>query len=340
MQQPAAFDRYLPDFAHALRDELAGQDLPLYDMVRYHLGWQDEAGGPVDADPGKVLRPMLCLLACETAGGDYRKALPAAVAVELLHNFSLIHDDIQDRDRTRRGRPTVWAIWGEAQAINAGDVLWAIANRALAGATDAGWTAEAVVSALKALNEAAVRMIEGQYMDLSSEASAEVSVESYQEMTVRKTGALFGCALELGAIAAGMPNETALTFRRCGERLGLAFQIHDDVLGVWGDPAVTGKSVDSDIVRRKKTLLVVHAVEHGSEEDRRVLLDQYFGPGHDPDVVQVRSILDRSGSREYAGELAAGLATEAFAELDQLELDADAHAELKRVARGLLSRER
>ena len=337
MQQPAAFDRYLPDFERALRRELSDQTLPLYDMVRYHLGWQDEEGRPVEAHPGKTLRPMLCLLACEAVGGDYRRALPAAVALELLHNFSLVHDDIQDGDRIRRGRPTVWAIWGEAQAINAGDLLWAIANGVLARAEE--WSADTVVAALTALNFAAVRMIEGQYMDLAAESSGEVSVEGYQEMTVRKTGALFGCALELGALAAGADRDAGARFRRCGERLGLAFQVHDDILGVWGQSEMTGKPVGADILRRKKTLLVAHALEHADGADRERLEAAYFGGG-DVSPDDVKATMERAGSREFATELAGDLHAGAFEELDRLDLDADAYAELKRLAQGLLSRDR
>ena len=338
MQQSAAFDRYLPDFERALRSELSDQTLPLYDMARYHLGWQDEQGRPVEAHPGKTLRPMLCLLACEAAGGDYRRALPAAVAVELLHNFSLVHDDIQDGDRTRRGRPTVWAIWGEAQAINAGDLLWAIANGVLARAE--GWPSETIAAGLAALNQAAVRMIEGQYMDLAAESSGEVSVEGYQEMTVRKTGALFGCALELGALAAGASGDMGEAFRRSGERLGLAFQLHDDILGVWGQSEATGKPVGADVARRKKTLLVAHALEHADAAGRKLLEESYFGEKGSLAVDDVRAAMERAGSREFGEGLAEDLYASAFGELDELALDADAYAELKGLARGLLRRDR
>jgi geranylgeranyl diphosphate synthase type I len=337
MQQSAAFDRYLPDFERALRSELSDQTLPLYDMVRYHLGWQDEKGRPVEAHPGKTLRPMLCLMACEAAGGDYRRALPAAVAVELLHNFSLVHDDIQDGDRTRRGRPTVWAIWGEAQAINAGDLLWAVANGVLASAE--GWPGEAVAAAVAALNAAAVRMIEGQYMDLAAESSADVSVEGYREMTVRKTGALFGCALELGALAADAGDDVAAAFGRSGDCLGVAFQIHDDVLGVWGESELTGKPVGADVLRRKKTLLVAHALEHASDGDREAMEAAYFGEA-EARSEEVKGIMERAGSRQFAAQLADELYAGAFEELDRLELSADAYAELKRLALGLLSRDR
>ncbi|MPZ24789.1 MAG: polyprenyl synthetase family protein, partial [Dehalococcoidia bacterium] len=252
---PAVFSRYREPLGAALRQALEGADLPIYGMARYHLGWQDREGNTTEAE-GKALRPVACLLSCEALGGNFERALPAAAAIELVHNFSLVHDDIQDGDEERRGRPTVWKLWGAAQAINAGDLLWALANRVLARAT---WPAAAVAAGMEALNDAALRMIEGQYLDLAFEGQTGVGVDDYLAMTGRKTGALFGAALELGALAAGADNRARDSLRESGENLGVSFQIHDDVLGIWGDSALTGKSARNDILRRKKSLPLLHA---------------------------------------------------------------------------------
>ncbi|MEX2238443.1 MAG: polyprenyl synthetase family protein [Dehalococcoidia bacterium] len=331
-------ERYRPEFESALRATLEGPNLPLYDMVRYHMGWQDAEGNPTDA-PGKTLRPMLCLLAAEVVGGDFRIALPAAVSVELMHNFSLIHDDIQDEDWQRRGRDTVWKVWGKPQAINAGDLLWAIANRNLARAGSAGWPAETVATALDSLNYAAVRMIEGQYLDIRYEGVFKIDLDAYQEMTMRKTGALFGCAMELGALAAGASLEHSLRFRKCGEKLGVGFQVHDDVLGIWGDSAQTGKSHDNDIIRRKKTLPFIHGYANVDAEGAQVLGHYIMYPENDPPVKKIRAAFERAGSREYAAELAGRLVREAFTELDGLPLAADGLAELRLLAARLVSRQ-
>jgi geranylgeranyl diphosphate synthase, type I len=335
-----AAERYRTEFEAATRGTLDGCEGQLYDMVRYHLGWQDETGRPTSAQ-GKILRPILCLLACEACGGDHRAALPGAVAVELTHNFSLVHDDIQDGDEQRHGRPTVWKLWGVGQAINAGDLLWALANNTLAEASDRALSPRAAAASLRALNHAAVRMIEGQHMDISFEERVDVALEEYVAMVERKTGALFGCALELGAIAAGTDESAAMAFRRLGERLGVAFQAHDDVLGIWGDSALTGKSQENDILRRKKSLPVVYALATAQDAERQVLSRAYGaaadGDGPRPDVV--RDALEAAGAREFASQLARDRYDQAFAETEALALDADAFGELRAMAKLLLERD-
>jgi geranylgeranyl diphosphate synthase type I len=247
-------ERYRTLIAEGLA-RAAGLDGPLGLLVRYPLGLSEADGQPGPGIGGKLLRPSLVLFSCEALGGKPEKALPLACALELIHNFSLVHDDIQDGDEFRRGRPTAWKVFGLGQAINSGDALLVLA---LETALSADLPDETKVLAQKALLSATLRMIEGQVLDLSAEGKP-LSVEGYLEMARRKTGALLGCALELGALAGGRPDLRELSLA-LGEELGLAFQIRDDILGIWGDPGKTGKPVGSDLLRKKRSFPVSFAL--------------------------------------------------------------------------------
>jgi geranylgeranyl diphosphate synthase type I len=286
------------------------------------------------------VRPALCLLACEAAGGDRQTAVPAAAAVELVHAFSLVHDDIQDRDRERHHRPAVWTVWGEAQAINAGDALLALAHLALGELRDGGLSPDSVLQAVRRLDEATLEMVEGQVLDLQMEDREDADVREYLDMVSRKTGALFGCALELGALAATAAPEVQAAFGRLGSALGVAFQMRDDMLGAWGDEAKTGKPAGADILRRKKSLPIVLAFEaaEGDEADR------LRGLYEERDVAGVLAAFARLGVRAKCEELAAEKAAEAASTLASLELAQTgrppaAGAELREAARFLLERE-
>lgn len=336
MQAPglARYRRELDDY---LRSLLAGEDPPvLYRMIRYHLGWEDSEGRSSE-HRGKAIRPTLCLLACEATGGDWRVALPAAAAVELVHNFSLIHDDIQDRDRERRHRPTVWAVWGEGQAINAGDALLALARLAVLGLQA---PAETVVEAARILDKRTLEMVEGQVMDMGSENSLDVDVASYMVMIEKKTGALFDCSLRLGALCAGAPDEVVEAMGRCGRLLGVAFQVRDDALGVWGAAERTGKPPATDIRRRKKSLPVVYTLSAATvgaiAELRRVYEKTQLT---DDDVSLVLRGLEDGGAQAYCARVAQERMREAVAVLDSLELKSGAAGELRRTAAFLLERD-
>lgn len=248
--------RYRETIDTALRVALTGETR-LRAALRYHVGLEDENGRSVRAT-GKLLRPSLVLFTSEELGGTIDAALPAAVALELAHNFSLIHDDIEDGDRTRRGRPTLWSLHGVPVAINAGDLM---ANLAIATAIPAGMNA--VASLVCAIEE----MIEGQALDLEFE-ERWVSVDEYLEMVDRKTGALLRCAFELGGLCAGADREILERLAKMGILIGRAFQIRDDLLGVWGDGDVLGKPCGSDIRRRKKSLPLVLARAESDDDDR------------------------------------------------------------------------
>src|SRR3954447_8245685 len=227
-----------------------------YAMVGYNLGL-DTSDGP----RGKRMRPLLGLLAYASIAGDYRPALPGAAAVELGHNFSLVHDDIEDGDRERRHRPTVWAIHGVAQAINTGDMLFSLSRMALHRLSDLGFSDTKVLRLMRLYDRTCVALCEGQYIDIAtSERDDLMSVELYFDMIGRKTAALIAASIEAGALLASDDDEVIARYRGFGWALGLAFQLNDDLLGIWGTEQKTGKEA-SDIARRKKTLPVIYAFE-------------------------------------------------------------------------------
>jgi geranylgeranyl diphosphate synthase type I len=314
---PAALDRFTADVAAEIGRVLEGHALPLYDMVRYHLGWIGTDGRPTEGASGKGLRSTLCLLACEAAGGPTERALPAAAALELVHNFSLVHDDIQDDSPTRRHRPTVWARWGKPQAINAGDALFALARLSLLRLQETGVPATQVVDLSRLLDETCLRLCEGQYEDMAFELRAEVSVAGYIAMIASKTAALMATACRLGA-AVATPGASAVDhFAAAGYNLGLAFQVRDDVLGVWGASDATGKPVAEDILSRKKAFPAVHALNHATGRrlaDLRSIYDDR-APGPD-DVERVLAIFDATGARAAADAAASAFGAAAIAALD------------------------
>jgi geranylgeranyl diphosphate synthase type I len=276
-----------------------GQDVSRhYGMMQYHMGWLDESLSPVEASTGKRIRPLLCLLACGAAGGAPENAAPAAAGLELLHNFSLIHDDIEDDSPTRRHRPTVWKLFGVPLACNAGDGMFSLAHRAFYGLERRGLSAAVVVSAMRVFDETCVTLTEGQYLDMSFEACDHVSVPEYFGMIAAKTGALLAASTEIGALVASARTETVSNYRRFGAALGRAFQLRDDILGIWGDEAQTGKSAASDILSKKKSLPVLHAISDAVVGPE--LANLYSGgPLKASDVPLILSLLDRAGARAF-----------------------------------------
>jgi geranylgeranyl diphosphate synthase type I len=261
---------------------------------------------------GKRIRPTLTLLTCAGAGGDPAGALPAAAAVELLHNFTLIHDNIQDDSPTRRGRPTVWRMWGRAQAINAGDALFTLAHLAMHRLTGRGHPAAVTLEALRLLDETCLSLTRGQHLDMAFEDRASVSVDEYWQMIEGKTAALLAASAELGAVCAGAPPETLAAYRGFGRCLGLAFQTQDDLLGIWGDSAVTGKSSATDIEARKKSLPILYGLERDEYLRRAYAAPESDGGGNTLDIIRA---LEGTGARAYA-EQQAGRWSQAA--LDQL----------------------
>ena len=246
-------------------------DVPIYDLLRYHLGFVNEHLEPERVNAGKRIRPRLCVLTCDAAGGDQNQAIPAAAAIELLHNFTLIHDDIQDQSVFRRHRRTIWNLWGTAQAINAGDAMFAVAHLALNRTVDAAVDPSTVLELSTGLHDATLRIVEGQVLDLGFEQRADVAASDYLTMIGGKTGALTRCACWTGARIAGVDAERADLLAEFGSALGIGFQLRDDILGIWGATNDTGKSEADDIRRRKKSLPVLLLRERASANEQATL---------------------------------------------------------------------
>jgi geranylgeranyl diphosphate synthase type I len=265
-------------------------------MSSYHLGWTDAEGRSQGAGSGKFVRGCLALWAAEQCGGSVADAAPAATAVEWIHNFTLVHDDIQDGDVERRHRPTVWVVWGSAQAINAGDGMHAIAYRALLSGRD---RPAIRLRAAASINEAIVAVIEGQCLDLALEGRVETSVGTYLQLARGKTGALIGAALEAGAVMGGADGRRAALLRRAGVEVGVAFQVRDDWLGTWGDTDVTGKGC-GDLARRKITYPVVAGQARMRGAALREFRRLYRRPGGDE--AAILALLDEVGTEEAVAE--------------------------------------
>lgn len=307
---------------------------PFWGMMHYHMGWVDAGWQRGGHENGKRIRPILCLLTCAAAGGDWRMAVPAGAALEILHNFSLVHDDIEDDSPLRRGRPTVWRVWGAPQAINTGDAMFAVAHLALVRLREQGVVAEVVVRAIRRFDETCLALTRGQYHDMRFETSAEVSVAEYLAMIEGKTAALTALSAEMGALVADADDERAQHFAQFGLELGLAFQVRDDWLGIWGDEAQIGKSAESDILTKKKTLPVLYGLGRSPE-----LRDLYRQPADTPGFVAAAiQLLDACGARAYTQERAAHHSERALFHLDQARPSGDAGQALYALADQLLNR--
>jgi geranylgeranyl diphosphate synthase type I len=286
----------------------------VYEMIRYHLGLDGD-----DGPRGKRMRPLLGLLAYASIAGDHAAALPGAAAVELGHNFSLVHDDIEDGDVERRHRPTLWSLHGVPQAINTGDLIFSLSRVALHRLTDLGFSDAKVLRLMRLYDETCVRLCEGQYIDIASSAADDpMTVELYFDMIGRKTAALISASIEAGALLATDDEDVISRYRRFGWALGLAFQLNDDLLGIWGEERTTGK-VPTDVARHKKTLPVLYAFEHASAADRERLRALYRTSDPSPaEIAEIVDILERADARAYTRAEARRYRDEALAELDEL----------------------
>ncbi len=303
-------------------------------LVEYHLGFVDSHGRPAEASSGgKGVRPALAILSAEAAGAGAATGVPGAVAVELVHNFSLIHDDVIDCDQERRHRPTVWALFGIGPAIIAGDALLALAQKVLLEAPAGG------AAAACCLADATGSMISGQALDMAFESRPSVDVESCLAMEAGKTGALLGCASSIGAVLAGADEEAVAALREFGVQLGLAFQAVDDLLGIWGDPRATGKPAFGDLRQHKKTLPVAAALAAGdalAEELASLLSVELLDEAQ---VARAARLVDHCGGRAIATDEARGRLAAALGALDGAALEPSAREELREVAGFVVARE-
>ncbi len=330
--------------APALHRAVASLSAEVRPVAEYHFGWRDAEGRLVEHDGGKGVRPALAVMSAEAVGASPEFGIPGAVAVELVHNFSLIHDDVVDHDAERRHRPSVWALFGIGKAVIVGDALLALAEqcllesaRILGVAADAKEAAVARVA--RRIADATSKMIAGQALDMAFEHTDAVGFDACRDMEAGKTGALLSCASAIGAEFAGADAELVTALARFGLELGLAFQAIDDILGIWGDPARTGKPAGSDLRAGKMSLPIVAALERGGPEsdELRALLRR--DDLDDDATARAAQLVEKSGGRQLAVD-EAGHRLDAA--LDAISLDAiteQARDELSELARFVIERE-
>jgi geranylgeranyl diphosphate synthase type I len=319
----------------ALRSAVAQLPASMRRVARYHFGWCDSEGKPASNASGKAVRPALALLCAQAVGGDPQAAVPAAVAVELVHNFSLLHDDVLDRDLLRRHRPTAWTVFGAADAILAGNAMLSLAFQCIAQ-NSGPLGGEGV----RRLHQSVAELCHGQSLDLSFEQRGQVEMGESWAMSAAKTGALFSCACSLGAMAGGASADQVRLLNGFGDHLGLAFQLVDDLLGIWGDPAVTGKPAHSDLMSRKKSLPAVAALNSetapGQDVARFYQRPEPFQPGELPVIAE---LIERAGAREWARGAAASERRSAVESLAAANCGPRAEAALHGLADLLLRRD-
>ncbi|MCP9963162.1 polyprenyl synthetase family protein [Streptomyces somaliensis] len=315
---------------------------PMDTVAAYHFGWIDALGRPAEGGGGKAVRPALALLSAEAAGAPPETGVPGAVAVELVHNFSLLHDDLMDGDEQRRHRDTVWKVHGPAQAILVGDALFALAGEVLLelGTVEAG-------RATRRLTAATRKLIDGQAQDISYEHRERVTVEECLEMEGNKTGALLACSASIGAVLGGADDRTADALEAYGHHLGLAFQAVDDLLGIWGDPESTGKRPWSDLRQRKKSLPVVAALAAGGPASERLgeLLaadakSQDLDAFSEEEFATRAALIEEAGGREWTTEEARRQHAVAVGALDRVDMPARVRDRLTALAHFVVVRKR
>ena len=323
----------------AVRQQQAEVAPLLWEMLDHHFGWGPGATGPRSGASGKRVRPLLMALVAQALTGTYRHVLPAAAALEFLHNFTLIHDDVMDRSAERRHRPTVWALWGGDQAINAGDGLYALANLAVTSLLRAEVPGSKAVRAAQVLSQACLWTAEGQVLDMSFAGREQVTTAEYLTMIAHKTGALLEAATKIGALLSSDDEPVIRAYAQFGRDLGLAFQVRDDYLGVWGDEAATGKPATGDIREKKKSYPVLVAFERADAADQAVLRRIYAQEAlSDQDVADVLGILERSGAIAETDRTASEYFERARAHLDATGAADPAQDKLRQLAAFLIRR--
>jgi len=327
---------FIPAIEEELKHAVARINGPrlseLHNMMCYHLGWVGEGAG--QKARGKRIRPLIVLLTTASAGGSWERALPAAAGIELVHNFSLIHDDIEDNSPLRRGRPTLWKKWGLPQAVNAGDAMFSLAHLALQPLENTS-PAESTLQTSRVLQQACLTLTQGQYLDISYENRSDLSIEDYWPMVNGKTAALLAACTELGALVAETDSTTRDAYSNFGRDLGLAFQALDDILGIWGETEHIGKSTASDLVEGKKSLPVLFALKQQGIFAKR----WHQGPIQQDEVPILAAQLKAEGARAYTKNEASRLTDQALEYLEQANPQGEAGRALTTLAYQLLRRE-
>jgi geranylgeranyl diphosphate synthase type I len=317
----SVFDHYLENNQNSVRH-----------MLAYHMGWEGEGAG-IKAQ-GKRIRPLLLMITADAVSTDWRKTLPFACGIEMVHNYSLIHDDIEDHSMMRRGRETAWVKWGIPQAINAGDSLYTLAYLALLGARD-NFPPDIIINSSYLLNLTCLKLTQGQYLDMRFENEDNVTLNDYWKMISGKTAALISCCCQMGAISGNSSDEVIEAFAQFGHFLGLAFQVKDDYLGLWGDLNQTGKSIESDLVSHKKTLPILYALQNNVNFRKR----WDAGSINKDEEKEISQLLTDDGTREYTHSLVQELTQQAQDMLKKTGISNDAMDALNEMTWSLVERE-
>lgn len=333
--------RMLIAIEEELKNQVSRLDQPgtkaFHGMLTYHMGWSGEGAGPEAT--GKRIRPLLVLLTCNSIDlknkddSYWLRAISAAASIELIHNFSLVHDDIQDNSDKRRGRLTTWKIWGAPIAINVGDALFVLANQAVLDLKN-HYSSDVVVQASDILLRSCLDLTRGQYLDMSYEERSDLKLEDYWPMVGGKTSALLAACTQMGALLGGAGTEIQDAYRQFGWHLGLAFQVQDDILGIWGDEALTGKSAASDLVEGKNSLPVLF----GLGKQGKFAARWSSGPITPSEVKQVANQLEEEGAKHYAESVAQEETEKALRFLQSAAPQGEAGNALQQLANQLLSR--
>ena len=333
--------RYQISLEEEMRETFAGQDGLLFEMLRYQLGWVEADGTPRSGLSGNGLHPALCLLSCEALSGDHRPGLIPAAAVELVHNYSLIHEDVQSGSPNRGPRPSVWWVWGPGQAINAGDGMHALGRLALMRLEQDGHPVPRVLEAMHILDQACLKMCEGQHMDLSFQDRLDVGVGPYLKMAAARTGALVSCAMGLGALVATASPEApdvVEKFQQCGTNLGVAFQISEDLREL--RETSPDQAHSGNVAIKKKLLPIVYTLESGEMKARRELGTLYFKRILEPqDVVRIGEILEEQGALDSCVGRVEEYCQTALNALEGTDLSSWGRAQLEQMCTDLTGRE-
>jgi geranylgeranyl diphosphate synthase type I len=333
-------NKYALDIKHFIKHVLSDAPPFIHGVISYHFGWGDQNFEPANYDSGKMLRPTMCLLVFDALTGSHKNALPVAAAIEMIHNFSLIHDDIEDGDTERRGRPTAWAIWGKPLAINTGDYLYTLAFNTIANLDSTKFDTGRILAVQRLITGSCLTLTMGQDLDLRFEQTQNVSTEMYLDMVYKKTGALLEAAIVSGAMLGTSDQKVISNYHEFARNIGIAFQVRDDILGIWGDTSTTGKSADNDLRRKKKTLPVLYTLGQVTGERKERLRAMYASP--DPlskgEINFARECLTWADARGYAQDKADTYMENAFSALNRIDISNQAQSDIEAIAKFLVQR--
>lgn len=326
----ARLDAYQRAVQEELREVFSSHEGFLYNLLRYQLGWTNQRGAPEDRPAPLHFPSLLALVSCEALSGDFRPSAPAAAGVELVHNFTLVHGDVQSSRVEAQERPSIWWLWGPSQAINAGDGLHALGRTTIMRLAQRGVPAERVLRAVESLDRACLDLCEGQCLDLDFQDQLVVTAGAYYDMIARKTGSLAGCSAESGALAAGADEMASGKLQEAGRRLGMAWQISRDIAELWGRDGISPSSV----LHKKKSLPLIYALDNASVAVKRELGAIYMKRVLQPeDASRVIEILEQAGARVFAEGKAAKMVDEAMAAIEGVGLPPERLEDLRNLGR-------